>query len=370
MSIVSNNLLNSELQVEQRKSKFGISEDLEMSKIIHGLFLDRYQWDCDEERSFNRLRRFEWFGGSLTGHKLAKELSKFLLSTHANALSEDTRKQIETFIHLVHDAQEHANQIDLARSQDLRLGLLAATGNRFWLGSEKSYWGLRPIQELVSGALNRVKSLKEGQKALFLLGSFIHETLLSVELKQNGQYELCYYDSAGDKTIVNYLADKKSVLDVKFWEPLILFKFSGDSRIKLQEHLSQFKKPPSDIRFEHAMIAKQKTNTCHFRCYLAALKDQIVRHSAMDLETAFCQWNILKSALGEFLLENAPRENRELRDAAKRKQEEFSVKADLCSGFLSCIEQGKYQETLETYSEVFKRLGGRMDPSDCGCKLK
>ena len=183
-------------RIESKKYFFGFTEELEITKLVYGFFLDFL--DCkvkaQDLENYEKLQKYEFFAGSVTWDRFKKELGAFLDSPFSGNLKAETRKMIKEYEGLLEASQDISNQIDLLRAFDLRLIFLAATGKGASLANNKQEIQPEHLRSLAHQALQKVGSLEVGGKAVFLMGSILHETLLFVERIDENRFKLRYHD--------------------------------------------------------------------------------------------------------------------------------------------------------------------------------
>lgn len=353
------NLFSSEYEqkMEQKKAQYWISSKLEFHKLIFGFFLDHCQPNANEIKAFDSIKRFTWFSPALTSKRLSTEIQQFMQSSQSEMLRPETCQALQKFILLLEEAQDLSYQIDLLRSSSIRLGLLVLTGSDLFLANGNLEFTENNNEQFAFIAIEKLQSLKEGEKALFLAGSTLHETLISVKFITHDKYEICYYNTNNAELLV-YEASEAEIVNKKFWEMVYTLKFSKCSKdmipTKLLNNFLQIHFSPQLIQ---AHISPQKENTCFFRCYLAALKDEIIRHSLLDLETAIAEWHVFKACFGRFLLSQNQIDSQQMKYFIEKKQLANEEKSDCALSFQSCIKQGKVNQTIEIYQTLLKKFG-------------
>lgn len=346
-------------RMEGKKYLFNFTDTLAMHKIIYALFLDSYKSQSGEEEALQKFTSYEYFAGSLTFNRVGGELDAFLKSTSSSNLHFETRKQLEEVVILLKESQELSDHIDFIRSSSLWLIFQAATGMGASITDKDLAIDPQSLQHLVDLARKKVGSLQEGQKAIFLMGTIIHETVLLVERKDHERFELRYYDSA-EGIDDSYLIDCNLLLDERFWGNLYASKFSNNSvptRVKIKNEFNVLEIVEPDKRDRLAILKKQRKNTCHFRCLFTFLKDQIIRKSPLDLESAYLEYNLFKERFGEFLLKSEHLQDLQLLKFSQNQQKKRTGKAERVVAFQNCIAEGKAQETLEAYHSIMRSLG-------------
>gem|GEM_PF-4901135 len=377
-------------KLEIKKHIFGVGEEREVSKLAYAFFLD-FAGSPDRNNPLckNSFSKYEYFAGSITSDRLKHELCSFLESSFSSPLSKNSRQVIEKYIQLLESSQNLSEEIDLLRSAELRLILLAASGQ----GAENANRPLEIEDQQLSRfthlALEKVKALQVGEKAIFLTGSVLHETLLVVEKDSPNTFFVRYHDSAD--LVHSYIAHD-FLFQESFWSKIYRLKFSTNSSLvqaTLGEHFKELEKPqqkcPFEIRpqlkfstnsslvqatlGEHFKelekpqrkcpfeIRPQCKNTCHLRCHLSVLKYEIMS-SHSDLSEAYIEWNLFKESFGQFLLENPHLKDEDLRYFSKLQQAKRSDTSRSVKNFHTCVQEGKAQETLEIYEKIWRFFSG------------
>src|SRR5581483_2050706 len=342
-------------KLEIKKHIFGVGEEREVSKLAYAFFLD-FAGSPDRNNPLckNSFSKYEYFAGSITSDRLKHELCSFLESTFSSPLSKNSRQVIEKYIQLLESSQNLSEEIDLLRSAELRLILLAASGQ----GAENANRPLEIEDQQLSRfthlALEKVKALQVGEKAIFLTGSVLHETLLVVEKDSPNTFFVRYHDSAD--LVHSYIAHD-FLFQESFWSKIYRLKFSTNSSLvqaTLGEHFKELEKPQQKCPFE---IRPQCKNTCHLRCHLSVLKYEIMS-SHSDLSEAYIEWNLFKESFGQFLLENPHLKDEDLRYFSKLQQAKRSDTSRSVKNFHTCVQEGKAQETLEIYEKIWRFFSG------------
>jgi hypothetical protein len=358
ISLTSNN--PSEV-IEGKKYFFGFDAKLEIQKIAYAFFLDSYKPQGGETPSFDKLTKYEFFPGSLTGKRLCQELEAFLQSNPP--LNPETCAKIQAFVALLKEAQALSTHIDLLRSSNLPLIFVAATG----IDSSKEGYKVNldsdQLQALTASAIEKVSALKLGEKALFLTGSSLHETLVCIERKDADSFKFSIYDSA---TTTTHCVFKEELCKKEFWNALYSIKFSPcNSQNNLLTLVQQTHHGDGIEKNQRENLAalRQRKNTCHFRCLLAFLKDQIIGQSPLELNDACAEWQLFKKAFGEFLLKKPDLQDELLIHFSQKKQKARSEKQERADAFLTCIKEGKGKETFQCYQSLLTKLKKFEEPT-------
>jgi hypothetical protein len=339
--------------MEGKKYFFGFDAKLEIQKIVYAFFLDTYKPQGGENPSFDKLTKYEFFAGSLTAKRLCQELEAFLQSKPP--LQPKTYEKIQAFVALLKEAQELSTHIDLLRSSNLPLIFVAVTG----IDSSKEGYKVNldsdQLQKLTASAIQKVKTLQSGEKALFLTGSSLHETLACVERQSERLFKFSIYDSAN--AVKHYVMDDKHMTDGAFWSELFLIKFSpSNAKRNLLTLAQEFSNAIATNERGEFSCVRQRKQTCHFRCLLAFLKDQIIGESSLELNDACAEWQLFKKTFGEFLLKNSDLQDEQLIHFSEKKQKARAKKQERAEVFLTCIKEGKGQETLQCYQALLHNL--------------
>ncbi len=345
-------------RIEAKKTIFCVGDELEIHKLIYGLFLDGFKPKAGEKTAYDNLSKYEFFAGSLTWNRMRKELQAYLNSELSLNLHKETRAQLQEFVELLQESHELNQLIDLYRSSDLRLLFLTATGKGASIACNTINLEPDQLGNLTSSALKKVGSLEVGQKAIFLMGTILHETLLHVERLDENRFKLRYYDSAVGK--MSRIIGLEALLKETFWNDLYNSKFSayfGPSQYTIDKHLSALEKPEESDRDDHNYFTRrQKNNTCHFRCLLAFWKDQILSNPKLTVEEAYLEWNLSKVGFGEFALKSEHLQNEQLARFSQRKQAKRTKRQKRAFFFSDCIRAQKVQETLQAYLDLMNAV--------------
>ncbi len=353
--------LSIQQQIEWKKEALGISPQDELHKLVMGFFLDQVEGIGDEKKVLEDLSRFEWFAGSVSGARLRLELESFLMRDSAHQLDPATVNQIKTVIGMLQRADEQSSLIDLIRSGSFALPLLAITGNTMWQAESNFAPDENKRHQLVENAITQVSSLQNGEKTLFLVGTLTHETILVIEKIREDAWEVSYYDTALNKPLSVYQVDDKGAhfLSQEFWEEVYEYKFMSHSQQNLAAFIENLSEQESSDTLDCSKISKQKKNTCHIRCLLACLKDQIVRKSGLDLNLALLEWKKFQVLFGQHLIDFKTIENIENSGfcaLVHHKQEKRRLQFEHMN--VACNEQ-EYKSAVEAYESVFALLGKR-----------
>jgi hypothetical protein len=226
-------------QADWKKAGLGIDRVFETHKLVMGFFLDRYEGSSLEERkTLEHLSHYEWFAGSVTASALCKWVREFVDHGKGEALHHKVKEQLIELVALLEGAQEQSSHIDLIRSNSVALALLALTGNSKFcsFGLDFSADPLT-LDCLAENALHKISELQQGKKALFLMGTLQHETLLLINYHTQEEWEVCYYDTAlgetaGEARLEVYpvnVKEKNPLLEKDFWTTL----YNGSSTRKI-----------------------------------------------------------------------------------------------------------------------------------------
>ncbi len=360
--------------INAKKFIFGFDDELEISKLVYAFFLDSYKPvkhavnDTlkieQKNKEISDLSNFEFFSGSLTWNRMKKEMAAFLESDLSKGLSASTRAILLEYVHLLEASQPISDRIDRLRSSELRLIFLSKAGIGLGSISDKIDIEAESLESLVALTLAQLNALNADQKALFLMGSNIHETLLCVERVDTDSYIVRYYDS--NRSPREYSFQREFLFQEAFWTGLYNLKFSKEDSKELN---NLFKEGESftDDKDDHRRHPFQKKNTCHLQCHLHFLKDQIIRHSDPRLETAFTQWKVFKEAFGQFILKNEHLKDKQLLSLCYEQQEKRSVRTKQALSFHHCMEKGLEEQTINAYIFTIKSLMDRFfEKSGCG----
>src|ERR1700733_2062539 len=345
-------------QADWKKERLGITKTVEAHKVAMGFFLDRYEGSPEEKKILQNLTRLEWFGGSMTASALTENLSAFLETDEAAELHPVTQQQIAYVVQLLQATQDQSAHIDIIRSGSMALSLLATTGNPFWcaVGLDFSV-DEESIQQLSDRALHQIIGLGEKEKALFLVGTLQHETMLSIAYRGEDVWEVCYYDTAQSKQclVVYSITGREGnpFLEKSFWETLYRYKFSKYSSDQVRAHFAKLGER-SNGQISSAMISDQKKNTCHFRCLFAILKDHIIRHSLLGLDVARSEWSQFQASFGQFMLDRGALKDQELITLATQAQKSRYERAQYRSIF---VNDKEFDETVKAYQAMAACFG-------------
>ncbi len=336
-------------QAEWKKQALGIQPQDEIHKLAMGFFLDQFEGVGHEIDEIENLSRFEWFAGSITAQRLVLELEGFLKSEWAQSV-DITKEQLQIVMKLLKYAHEQSSLIDLTRSASLPLPLLAMTGSKICLEYADTFFFPDPdaIVKLAQRAHDKVSHLKTGEKALFLLGNLTHDTILTVERRNEELWEVCYYDTDGMRTLRVYEMDFTApIFTQPFWQTIYQNKFSHEGTFPLLAFSNSYAKD--------AAISKQKKSTCHFRSLLAVIKDQILRHSGMESSLAIFEWKRFEILFGNYLIEGKTIQDPELLKWASLEQKNrsllFKHAQEACEEF-----EVAYNDYVKIF-EFFKETG-------------
>jgi hypothetical protein len=367
----NNNSAYNESPSERIKSKenfYHISDSLKSNKLAFAFFLDKYSVRASDEQGVKEVKAlssYEWFAGSLTAEQFAKELKGFIASPHSSTLKPELKQKLEEFASILENSNDQGYLIDLVRSTDLRLIFLILTG--IVIGESKIEVGNEKIQEISSETLKQIKSLKEGEKRIFLVGSVLHETRLTVERKKEG-WEVCYFDSTKGEFPTYQCTESSPLLTPAFWDKIYSLKFSPSfvttpgqtprtmiTLNELETHISSIGKMVDSQHDPEASIKRQNRNTCHFEGLLAALKKEIICAQSPHSADAVMDWKEFKVTFGDYLLEDK-KLNATIKKQALKQQEHRVERTNHMALFASMIKQGKYNETVECYVEAIKKV--------------
>lgn len=399
---MSTNRVNTTTQdkLSFKKLIYGLDDALVTQKLAFGFFLDRahrrlnhslsanFVLSCrqdvfaevessDQAQLFSSLEKYEWNGGSLTSRRFGEELTAFLDSPVSDSLQPHTKKELAALAELLKDTCIQ-DEIDLIRSGDLSLVLLARTGNSHLLDLKTKICSLlgkpafsiekEDVTRLTSLTLDKIRTLGVGEKAIFLAGTRNHETLICIERKESNYYEFSYYDSNNRHPEV-YAFNRQALTHEEFWERIYERKLSIPQRGPYTEIADYAKESGQAVlRGQHrfAGLSPQGKNTCHFRCLLAFLKDRLIRQpefsdqrilaKGKDHLSSVVEWNLFRKQFGEFLLQSPHLDNHVLADLSQVEQARREQTGDIEELFVSCIKSGNYVETGKAYLEVLKSI--------------
>ena len=352
-------------QVKWKKERLAISDTDATHKIALAFFLDidHSKVDPDDKVLLEKTTGFEWFAGSLTAERLCGALDSFLHSEESHALSQETRNQISRAIFLLRETQDQSSTIDLARSSNLALPLVAITGSLFWENLTVFSVDIEIVQALTSRAIFKTKQLQLGEKVVFLIGTLLHETLLSIELTHSDIFEVCHYDTASEERLLVYQipnAESNVLLQKEFWEKLYQLKFTKGSSDPVHAHLEALAIQHKDPLLRYAKVSKQKKNTCHFRCLLAFLKDHVVRHSALNtLDEKMIQWRLFKVKFGQFLLDEGLIQDRTLIACSTKRQ---NARYQSTRYAIAATQEIQFEKSCLAYKEAAQLLNPHASP--------
>src|ERR1700722_4445379 len=356
--------------IQAKEDFYHINDSLKINKLAFAYFLDQYTVKASDEKGVKEVKalsKYEWFSGSLTAEQFAKELRGFIASPQSSALKPELKQNIEEFASTLEKSNKQGYLIDLIRSKDLKLIFLILTG--IVIGEAKIEVKDEEIQGITSETLKQIKSLKEGEKRIFLVGSLLHETRLTVERKKTG-WEVCYFDSVGPKFVTYQCMNADPLLTPEFWDKIYSLKFSSETTwtkekdqaptmvVALEELKTHISTVGKEIKNEHSpevFIRDQKRNTCHFKGLLAELKKEIICSQSPHCMEAVTDWKEFKLAFGNYLLEDKKIDIR-IKKQALEQQDHRKARAHLIALFASMSNQGNYDETVKSYVEAIKKV--------------
>src|ERR1700722_5438788 len=293
--------------IQAKEDFYHINDSLKINKLAFAYFLDQYTVKASDEKGVKEVKalsKYEWFSGSLTAEQFAKELRGFIASPQSSALKPELKQNIEEFASTLEKSNKQGYLIDLIRSKDLKLIFLILTG--IVIGEAKIEVKDEEIQGITSETLKQIKSLKEGEKRIFLVGSLLHETRLTVERKKTG-WEVCYFNSSPVQFCTYQCMNASPLLTREFWDKIYALKFSSEMSITCQELKTHISTVGKEIKNEHSpevLIKSQNKNTCHFKGLLAALKKEMICSQSPHSADAVEDWKEFKLAFGDYLLED------------------------------------------------------------------
>ncbi len=333
--------------MEAKRVSLGLTDELIYKKFLFGFF-------ARGTEDTSKLSKYEWFVGSLSGRTLRDQLSKFLKTEEAQALDPETLEQIENYILIAEDSSDLEYQIDLARSSNLPLLLLVATGSkRFKDWSTDSMHS--QVDHWVHLTLERLHALKPGETVVFTGGSLIHETQLAVCLFEDGTWEVRRCDGGAYPTLRIYHPLKAVVLSKPFWEGFYKEKFCMDD--KVDEGLyALLGYAEGGIRAKAAALSQQTARTCHLSCHLVLLKSYIIDCSELRTDDAVDEWKKFKELFGSFLLRQQI-DDRCLADFCRKQLEKLIRSKDKERVFKQCVAKKKYKETRRAYETILGYFG-------------
>jgi hypothetical protein len=342
-------------RIEAKRQIFGVNDELITNKFAFGYFLDG-DFPLEQQNNVEKLKRYEFFAPSLSCQKLVKELKAFFQSAGFMQLHTETQKLLKEAADILEKTQDITFRIDDIRSADLRQIFLTLTGKGFSLLGDQEF-DPEKRDEMIAKALEQVVSLSIGEQGVFSAGNIVHETLLSVEKIDDNQFKVQYYNTADHANPKRkYFVSGSFLLGEAFWKDLYSSKFMRREKLLFKQfnELDPVDKNDRDISARF----RQRKNTCHLRCFLSFLKDQVVQRSPLPIQDSYCEWTLFKEQFGQFLLSSGQMTHEEMSRLSQQKQLKRSSKSRRVIDFQACAQQGKAEETLTAYRTLFRQLTG------------